>query len=234
MKTAAFFDMDGTLLRGESQFTFLIWLKRRRLVRFGGALRVLGMYSLYLSGISSDARKLRKAGFGLLKDNSDDEIRELGEEFFASCLAKRLRRLAVNFVEGHRAAGHQTVLLTSAADVVACPVTRHFRFDALIATQLEVEDGKLTGAVRSPEPFGEGKREMVKAYCQQNNFHLADCFAYTDHHSDVPLLELVGHPIAVNPTRKLQCIAETKKWPIVDLDSLTMPTLTFQNIVSAC
>ena len=95
MKTAVFFDMDGTLLRGESQFTFLIWLAKRRLVRFGGALRVLVMYLLYLSGFSSDARRVRKAGFGLLKGNSDAEIRELGEEFFRSYLAKRLRSLFV-------------------------------------------------------------------------------------------------------------------------------------------
>ena len=218
MKAAAFFDMDGTLLRGESQFTFLIWLARRRFVPVSGAMRVLGMYLLYLAGVSANAHKLRQAGFRLLRGNSDAALRTLGEEFLTSCLAKRIRRFAPQYVEEHRRTGHQVVLVTSAADIVARPVARHFCFDAIIATQLEIAGGKLTGAITLPEPYAAGKRQMVEAYCRQNGFPSAECFAYTDHHSDVALLESVGQPRVVNPTKKLRKISGQRSWRVLDFD----------------
>ncbi len=210
--------MDGTLLRGESQFSFLIWLVKRGLVRPTSALRVLGMYSAYLAGLSSDAHRLREAGFGLLKGISTAELTQYGEIFYQSHLSLRARGFAATLVKQHKAAGHETVLVTSAGEPVAVPFAERFEFDGIIATRLLEDSGILTGAVALPEPYADGKQQLVKDYCEQNQISSSSSFAYSDHHSDVLLLELVGNPVAVNPTKKLRIISKQRGWKTLDLE----------------
>ncbi len=234
MKVAAFFDMDGTVLRGESQFSFLLcclWCGTAPPFR---SLIVATRYAGYLLGLSQDARQLRASGFALFQDVSVERLEAIGTEFFKSKLAHRIRRQSVALVAAHKKYGHTTVLVTSACELVARPFAAQFGFDAIIATRLHTRDGFYTGERELPEPYGAGKREIVERLCVQLSISPSNSFAYTDHHSDLSLLEFVGHPIAVNPTRKLQIIAKTKKWPVVDLDSSTMPPVALPDIACSC
>lgn len=233
-KIAAFFDMDGTLLRGESQFSFLLYCLRCGTAPPFRSLCVATRYASYLLGLSQDAKQLRASGFALFEGVSVERLETKGTEFFNSKLVHRIRRQSVALVAAHQKCGHTTVLVTSACELVARPFAAQFGFDAIIATRLLTRDGFYTGERELPEPYGVGKRQIVERFCEQHSISPSDSFAYTDHHTDLSLLELVGHPIAVNPTRKLQSIAETKKWPTVGLDSSAMPTVAFSNIVSSC
>jgi putative phosphoserine phosphatase/1-acylglycerol-3-phosphate O-acyltransferase len=233
-KIAAFFDMDGTLLRGESQFSFLLYCLRCGTAPPFRSLIVAIRYACYLLGLSQDARQLRASGFALFQDVSAKQLEAIGTEFFKSKLAHRIRRQSVALVAAHKKYGHTTVLVTSACELVARPFAAQFGFDAIIATRLHTQDGFYTGDRELPEPYGAGKRQIVEKFCEQHSISPRDSFAYTDHHTDLSLLEFVGHPVTVNPTRKLQSIAATKKWPTMDLDSLAIPTLTFQTIASPC
>lgn len=233
-KIAAFFDMDGTLLRGESQFSFLLYCLRCGTAPPFHSLIVAVRYASYLLGLSQDARQLRASGFALFQDVSVERLEAIGTEFFKSKLAHRIRRQSVALVAAHKKYGHTTVLVTSACELVARPFAAQFGFDAIIATRLHTRDGFYTGERELPEPYGAGKRQIVEKFCEQHSISPRDSFAYTDHHTDLSLLEFVGHPVTVNPTRKLQSIAATKRWPTMDLDSLAVPTLTFQCIASPC
>ena len=234
MSAAAFFDMDGTLLRGESQFSFLLWCLRNGLVPAFHALPAVVQYASYLLGISSDALRLRQSGVNLLRGISTDQFANVAKAFFQTRLTAGFRRQALPVIEAHRAKGHLIVVLTSASEPVANLVAGKLRADAVIATRLLVRDGVFTGERELPEPYGDGKRVLVERFCLAQQLSPQDCFAYTDHHTDVSLLEFIGHPIAANPTRKLRSIAEAKKWPIVDLDSTAMPTVAFPEIVHSC
>jgi putative phosphoserine phosphatase/1-acylglycerol-3-phosphate O-acyltransferase len=230
-KSAAFFDMDGTLLHGESQFAFLLCCLRRGVAPPFRSLLVAAKYASYLLGLSQNAKQLRASGFALFAGVSVQRLETMGAEFFDFKLAHRIRRQSVALVAAHQKCGHTTVLVTSACELVARPFAARFGFDAIIATRLLTRDGFYTGERELPEPYGAGKRQIVERFCEQHSISPSESFAYTDHHTDLSLLEFVGHPIAVNPTRKLQAIAATKKWPTMDLDSLAMPTLAFPDIV---
>lgn len=225
MRAAAFFDIDGTLLRGESQFSFLLWCIRRGVVPVRQALPVVARYAGYLAGVSADARQLRESGYRLFRGVSVTPIEREAEMFFRENLATRFRQRAMSLIEAHRANGHRVVLITSACVPVARLVMTELRADALIATHLVTDGGVFTGTRELPEPYGKGKQELAEFYCKEHNLAPAESWAYADHHSDVNLLELVGHPVVVHPTDKLRRTAQARGWPVIDLEQPTAPTI---------
>ena len=226
MRAAAFFDLDGTLLQGESQFSFLIWCARRRIVPPVRSLGVAVQYASYLLGFSRDALRLRESGFNLLRGIAVERLEKAGVEFFHSCLTPRFRKQALPLIEAHRSRGDVIVLLTSACGLVASPVAEWMRGDAVIATNLIKDGGIFTGAREFPEPYGSGKQLLVEKFCAERGIPLSQSYAYTDHHSDAPLLAVIGNPFAVNPTKKLLRIAEEKRWPVLDLNLPDLPNGT--------
>ena len=218
MSKAAFFDIDGTLLRGESQFSFLLWCIRRGMVPLHRALPVVARYAGYLAGVSADARKLRASGYRLFQGLPVNPIEKEAEAFFNENLASRFRLHAKSLVESHRASGHLVVLITSTCDPVARVIATRLQPDALIATNLVTVAGVFTGERELPEPYGKGKRVLVEKFCAERGLIPAECFAYTDHHSDIPILEFVGHPSAVNPTNRLTRTCARRGWNVVDLE----------------
>ena len=144
MRAAAFFDLDGTLLQGESQFSFLIWCARRRIVPPVRSLSVAIQYVSYLLGFSRDALRLRESGFNLLRGIAVERLEKAGVEFFHSCLTSHFRKQALPLIETHRSRGDVIVLLTSACELVASPVAEWMRADAVIATNLVKDGGIVT------------------------------------------------------------------------------------------
>lgn len=234
MNAAAFFDMDGVLLRGESQFSFLVWCLRRGVAPRVRALPVIMRYAAYLAGFSGDALKLRESGFALLRDVRVEKLERSALQFLEENQMPRVRRQAAPLIKSHRTQGNLVVLLTSACEPLALAVAGQFGFDAVISTRLLTRSGFYTGRRDLPEPYGAGKQLLVKQFCENRSISPADCFAYADHHTDAPLLEFVGHPVAANPTPKLESLAKAKQWPIVDLDSPAMQFVDAPKIDRSC
>ena len=185
-------------------------------------------------GVSHDGLGLRRSGFALLKGLSCERLEKAATEFCAGTLAHQLRRQAIPLVEAHRQQGHLTVLVTSACEPVARPVADKLGVDALVATRLAAKDGICTGARVLPEPYGAGKRLLVERFCAEHGVSPEESFAYSDHHSDAPLLEAIGHPVAVNPTRKLRGIAAARGWAVLDLDAAKLPDLALTEMRFQC
>lgn len=234
MKAAAFFDMDGTLLCGESQLSFLLWCWWQHLAPPVRSLWVVGRYAEYVLGVSRDGLGLRESGFALMKGLSSERLEKAAAAFCAGRLGRGLRRQAVPLVEAHRQRGHVTVLVTSACEAVAGPVAEKLGVDALVATRLAAKDGVCTGERVLPEPYGPGKRLLVERFCAEHGVSPKESFAYSDHHSDAPLLEAIGHPVAVNPTRKLRGIAAARGWGVLDLDAAELPDLALPETRFQC
>lgn len=233
-KIAAFFDLDGTLLRGESQFSFMLHCWRLGLAPSFRTPLVAAKYSLYLIGLSRDAHELRESGFALFAGLSVKKMESASADFSTSTLGRRVRRHSAALISKHRKCGHVTILVTSACEIVARPIGSQLGFDVIIATRLPANNGIFTGGRELPEPYAEGKRQVVANYCASNRISPSDSFAYADHHSDLPILEFVGHPVATNPTARLHSVARARNWPVLDLDSGEIPHFEVFDTLRPC
>jgi alcohol-forming fatty acyl-CoA reductase len=135
--------------------------------------------------------------------------REVGD-----LLLRRLSPAAVRRIREHRAAGHQTVLLTGALDAFVRPLAP--LFDLIVATSLDQKDGRYTGYLQVPPLVGEARAAWLRAYAERTEADLKRSYAYADSHSDLPLMRAVGHPVAVNPDVSLFRVARKRRWPIED------------------
>ncbi len=121
---------------------------------------------------------------------------------------------ALRRVRRHRELGHRTILITGALDVLVAPIKP--LFDAVVAAQLDQRDGRYTGELTEAPCTGEARALAIREYCDVEGLALEQCVAYADSASDLPMLEVVGHPVAVNAEAKLAAIARKRGWHTED------------------
>jgi len=115
----------------------------------------------------------------------------------------------------HRQQGHRVAIVSASTPYAVSPVAHDLGLgEDYLATHLEVISGRFTGRLIEPPCYGDGKVTLTRAYSTQHNLDLAKSYFYTDSYHDLPLLESVGHPVAVNPSRKLKGIAAERRWPV--------------------
>ena len=137
-------------------------------------------------------------------------------EWFEADIKRFISRAAVSRIEAHRAQGDHVVLLTAATPYIARPVAEHLSLDDCIATRLEVDDarGTFTGQPVEPLCYGAGKITWARQWTDAVGASLDDAFFYTDSFTDLPMLERVGRPVAVNPDPRLRRYARRRRIPI--------------------
>ena len=122
---------------------------------------------------------------------------------------------AVELMRFHKAAGRDVIIISSSGTDVVEPIGERLGADIAIGTQVAIEDGHYTGEILF-YAYGEGKADAMRALAAEHGYDLAESFAYTDSHTDLPMLDLVGNPVAVNPDSSLRAIANERHWPILD------------------
>ncbi|MGC8874106.1 MAG: HAD family hydrolase [Chloroflexia bacterium] len=229
-KAAAFFDIDRTLLVGTSlESCFLRSAWRRKLLSPLALARNLpaGLRALGLAGKARGfpipaglpwRTRLRYAFFSgnkaYLAGLSLETCHRLAQAALEEEVLPRLSPRAIGRIREHRASGCWIVLLSGTLDFLAQPLQAYLQADRLLAARPEIEGGRLTGRLAEPHPYGARKQSLLLEIATEEGIDLADSFAYADHHTDVPFLEAVGHPVAVNPDRKLYRIARERGWQI--------------------
>lgn len=143
-------------------------------------------------------------------------LRQLEGRLFDRVILPSIYPGAKPMVDRDRADGFQTVLVTGELDFPLPTVVRYFGFDAVVSNSLVFEHGRATGEVVPPLIAGAEKVEAIKRLCHEHEASLAEAKAYSDSFSDTPMLESVGHPVAVNPDRRLRRVAVERGWPILD------------------
>ncbi len=218
MSGAAFFDLDNTLIKGAALFHFGAGMVRHRLVsrreivrhaRQHLAFRWRGEHPGQLSGVRERALAL---GAGLRVA----EVVALGEQVYDERLAGRIwdgtRRLA----EGHLELGEPVWLVTGAPVELAEIVAGRLGLSGALGTVAEVVDGVWTGRLVGDVLHGHAKAVAVRALAEREGLDLDQCAAYSDSINDLPLLDIVAYPHAVNPDRQLRRIARERGWPVRD------------------
>jgi HAD superfamily hydrolase (TIGR01490 family) len=215
----ALFDLDNTLLAGDSERAwceFLIDIG----VLDGDGFRAENerLYKEYLAGTLNIYDSI-KFQLKLLTEHSPDKLRRWQEEFMASRIEPIITATAVALVEKHRAAGDELAIITASNSFVSRPIAERFRISTLLAIELEYVGNRYTGRVLGTPTFREGKVIRLLEWLQKTGQTLEGSHFYSDSHNDLPLLQWVENPVAVDPDPILRVFAAAVDWPILYLHS---------------
>ena len=219
---AAFFDLDKTLMQGSSAFQFARAARangligRRQLASDGWAnLR------FRLRGASdADSLALRERIAAGLEGTRVVELDRLGADVLARVLPRMYPRMLA-IAHEHQDAGRPAYIVTAASQDLAEVLARVLAFDGALGSQIsEVADGIYTGRPTGLFMYRSGKAQGITELAEREGIDLAASYAYSDSESDLPMLECVGHPVAVNPDAALLRIARAQGWAVVRLDRL--------------
>ena len=219
-KRAAFFDLDKTLIPGSSLFLLARGLYDRDMFRvrdlmFWG----FGQLMFRLRGESArDMDRSRESTLEWVKGRSREELMQWGREIAAERILPIVYEDIVRVIDGHRERGDLTYLVTAAPIEIAQTIATELKMDGAVGTVSEVNEyGYYTGRLVGDIMHGPAKATAVAEMAKEKNFDLVECAAYSDSINDLPLLESVGFPHAVNPEPELRRIALSRGWPIHEL-----------------
>lgn len=214
-KIGAFFDFDETLLDTESSRLGIKYLWERRLVSGGFILKAFVAGTLYRHHLITD-EQTAKILLRLYRNRRLAEFNEGSEAFYREILKPRLAPKILAKVNGHKDQGHSLVLISGSIRYMLEPVARDLGFEHLLCTDLEESaSGLLTGKPKGPLCLDTTKRQLAIQLAQRTGIDLDRSYAYGNHQADLPLLELVGFPHAVEPSRPLLKVAAARNWPIL-------------------
>jgi HAD superfamily hydrolase (TIGR01490 family) len=217
---AAFFDVDRTLIPGSSLFLLARGLYARDMFRVRDMLRFgWGQMMFRLRGEQQRGMtKSRESTLEWVAGRSQQELMSWGREIAEDSILPRVYSDIVQVIDGHRDRGDLTFLVTAAPIELADTLARHLNMTGAIATVSEVDDlGRYTGRLVGGVMHGPEKAKAVAEVAARHEVDLAECAAYSDSMNDLPLLESVGYPHAVNPEGELRRIAFARGWPIHEL-----------------
>jgi fatty acyl-CoA reductase len=211
----AAFDVDGTLCQTNVvEYFFWMRLKHRSLEDWPAFLAEMAAKAprwLYLERRSR--AEFQRSFYREYAGLDLEETRRLGREALDAVTLRRIFPEGIRRVREHKRAGHRVLLLTGALDVIVEPLAEMLEVDVNCA-HLLVADGRLTGDLASPPAVGEARTTVLEDYAAANQVRLEDSFAYADAISDLPMLERVGTPVAVNPDPRLSHIAGQRGWRV--------------------
>jgi HAD superfamily hydrolase (TIGR01490 family) len=217
---AAFFDLDKTLIPGSSLFLLARGAYERDMFRVRDLLRfAYGQLVFQLVGERKRGmERSRESTLSFVTGRSQAELLEWGREIAEERIIPRVYSDIVEVVVGHQARGDATYLVTAAPIELAQTIAEELQMSGAVATISEVdEEGYYTGRLVGSVMHGPAKAEAVAKMAADKGFDLAECAAYSDSINDLPLLESVGFPHAVNPEHELRRIALQRGWPIHEL-----------------
>jgi HAD superfamily hydrolase (TIGR01490 family) len=209
---AAVFDVDRTLIPGTTtERMFIRYLVRKRVLSLGTGLRT-GLYLLRALPRMNPMEAIRQRRV-YLAGQREAPIVALARRCYVEEIRPLISPAGREALQEHKAQGHITVLLSGSLDFLLTPLQEDLGADHLIATHMEVKNGRFTGAIAGPWPYGDTKALLINHFAQEHGVDFTASYAYADHHSDEAVLALFGNPVVINPRGKMQQIAAGRRWP---------------------
>ncbi|HEV2360823.1 MAG TPA: HAD-IB family hydrolase [Acidimicrobiales bacterium] len=216
MREAAFFDLDKTVIAKASMAAFGRSLYDGGLINRRTALRAVYAQLVYMHLGASEEKleRIRESVLQLTKGWSRDRVCEIVDETLEEIVEPIVYREAIELIDQHRADGRLVVIVSASPEEIVVPLGRYLGADAVIASRARLdEEGRYTGAMAF-YAYGPYKAEAIRGIAEERGVDLEGSYAYSDSYTDAPMLETVGHPVAVNPDRVLQKLARDRGWEI--------------------
>ena len=216
MAAAAFFDLDRTLIAGASIFPFGVEAWRAGLVKNADLGRfAAGALAFLVAGDKGDKSEgTRTAVLGHVAGVSVEVLQEVSARVLPK-LSDRVRPESRNLVKMHHDAGRDTWIVSASPHGIVAPLASTLGMTGAVATKGKIVDGYFTAELDGPFVYGQGKVEAINTLAAERGYDLQASYAYSDSISDLPMLEAVGHPVAVNPDGELESVAHDRGWPVV-------------------
>jgi HAD superfamily hydrolase (TIGR01490 family) len=217
----AFFDLDRTLISKNSGALWLMKeIRERTLAPLDAVRGLVGLLRYSLGSVELEA--LVRLAIRRLEGVREDALAARIEEFYRNEVSRLYRPGARAALEQHRSRGDRIVLLTSASSYLSEHVKRELGLDDILCNRFEVgSDGTFSGRPAGTICFGKGKLVHAEAYAASVGLALGDATFYTDSLADLPVLEVIGRPVAIHPDPRLSRIARARGWPIEDWSART-------------
>jgi len=213
----AIFDLDNTLIAGDSDHRWGEFLCATGRVDANSFARENdAFYTAYQQG-TLDIYAYLEFALRPIAGLSSAEVQTLQEQFIREWIAPILLPQAHDLIDRHRNAGDTLIIITATNTVVTRPIADLLGIDALLGCEAELKNGYYTGGIIGTPSFQEGKVSRLDDWLAEKKISMAGACFYSDSHNDLPLLERVDKPIAVDPDDKLAAIAKQRSWPIISL-----------------
>ncbi len=211
----AVFDLDGTLVVGQTQVLLVRFLRRAGVVSRAFVAGTALWFLAYKAGLIKVTQASRAKGAEILKGLSRDEVSALMDRLIAEEMVPRLHPAASAALAEHQVEGDAVVIVSAALDPLVEALCRYLGVSDFAGARCELVDDHYTGRLIGPVPYSAEKARVAARFISAHGADPADCWAYADHDTDLELLRSVGHPVAVNPRPALRAEAERKGWPIL-------------------
>jgi HAD superfamily hydrolase (TIGR01490 family) len=215
-RVAAFFDLDKTIIAKAAMAAFRGPLYAGGLLNRRGLLRALLAEVVYLHLGASERRlsKMRELVLALTKGWSRDKVLEVVDEALERIIEPIIYAEAMDLIDEHHELGHLVVIVSASPEEIVVPLAHHLGVSKTISSRAELDErGRYTGEMAF-YAYGPYKADALRAYAAEHGVTLSASFAYSDSYTDVPMLEAVGHPVAVNPDRVLARLARERGWEL--------------------
>ncbi|MEZ0091351.1 HAD family hydrolase [Streptacidiphilus sp. EB129] len=218
-RTAAFFDLDKTVIAKSSALAFSRPLYRGGLINRRAVLRSAYAQFVFLAGGADhdQMEKMREYLSSLCRGWNVQLVREIVAETLHDLIDPLIYDEAASLIEDHHAAGRDVVIVSSSGSELVEPIGDMLGADHVIATRMAEADGCYTGEIDF-YAYAANKASAIRELARSEGYDLEQSYAYSDSVTDLPLLEAVGHPYAVNPDRALRREAQSREWPVLVFD----------------
>jgi HAD superfamily hydrolase (TIGR01490 family) len=220
VNTAAFFDLDKTIIAKSSVLAFGRPLYREGLLSRRSIVKSLYAQVVFML-VGADAQKMEKlrvAMSAMTRGWNRDHVASIVRDTLTDVIEPIIYAEALELFDDHHAAGRQVVIVSSAPLEVVVPLSEFLGADEAIGTRAEIDaEGNYTGELEF-YAYGANKADAVRELATRAHIDLSESYAYTDSITDLPMLELVGHPVAVNPDKELARVAREREWEIRDFE----------------
>lgn len=221
--TAAFFDLDKTIIAKSSSLAFSKPFLAGGLITRRAMLRSAYVQFVFFAGGANhdQMEKMRQFMSRLVAGWDVATVSEIVADTLHNIVDPLVFNEAVSLIADHRLAGRDVVIVSASGAEVVAPIGAMLGADRVVASQLEIVDGHYTGEI-DYYAYAEEKARAIRRLAQEQGYDLAGSYGYSDSITDVHMLEVVGHPHAVNPDKELRRIAESRGWPILTFDRPVM------------
>jgi HAD superfamily hydrolase (TIGR01490 family) len=213
----AFYDLDHTILVDNSANHLINEARARGIMSEKHFRHAVWLSILYKMGIGDSANMIIRM-LSWLKGLNEESIKALCIQVFNDTLIGKIRPEILESFKEHRAQNGGVVMLSSASEPICHPAGSHLGMDDVICSRLETREGKFTGRTIGKLVYGEEKKNRLYAYCHAHGYDPAEAYYYGDSYTDHFVMSTVGHPVAVDPDKRLCRIALRNNWPILVRD----------------